>query len=72
MLQTVPQKKDYLPMVGVFTNQLYINIVGAALLKHQQWRKWIGGDTNHGQIIKLPVVVSPDQPHKNNTYPALP
>ena len=28
-----------------------INIVGAALLKHQQWRKWIGEDTNHGQII---------------------
>ena len=25
------------------------NIVGAAILKHQQWRKWIGGDNNHGQ-----------------------
>jgi hypothetical protein len=36
------------------------NIVGAAMLKHQQWRKkyeerrknyieWIGEDTNHGQ-----------------------
>jgi len=27
-----------------------INIVGAAMLKHQQWRKWIGEDTNHGQL----------------------
>ena len=25
------------------------NIVGVAMLKHQQWRKWIGGDTNHRQ-----------------------
>jgi hypothetical protein len=29
----------YLPMVGVFTDQVNTNyIVGAALLKHQQWR----------------------------------
>jgi hypothetical protein len=35
-----------------------VNIIVTALLKHKQWRKWIGEDTNHGQIIKLPVVVS--------------
>ena len=36
------------------------NIVGDALLKHQQWRngkvQWIGEDTNHGQLYIVGAV----------------
>jgi hypothetical protein len=36
------KRKTMLPMVGVFTDQVNTKyIVGAALLKHQQWQKWV-------------------------------
>ncbi len=62
-------------MVGVFTNQVNTKyIVGAAMLKHQQWLNLSGlvGTPTTDKNIKLPEVVSPDQPRTNDTYPALP
>ena len=42
----------YLPMVGVFTDQVNTNyIVGAALLKHQQWQRDCFVPRNDGSTI---------------------